>query len=276
MTPGRSSAGDPIVVTYSQLADEYDDPMNLESCWGRATEKALARIALRDGYRTVVDLGCGTGRALVELAGKAGRDVRFIGLEPAAEMRARATERTRACENVEVWDGRFEAVPLAPGSVDYLYSIMAFHWTTDVDRSVDELARVLGTGGEMDLVFIGRWNGREFIEKTTPIFLRYLGPAGLLESAGLRKQLTRDAAFESFSRHWSPAELTVEESFDTYYDTLDGHWGWWVRIEGQFLKMPPDRRRACDEAVREALSDLETDRGIPYTIHALHVRVRRG
>jgi hypothetical protein len=27
----------------------------------------------------------------------------------------------------------------------------------------------------MDLFFIGRSNGREFIEQTTPIFLKYLG-----------------------------------------------------------------------------------------------------
>ncbi|MGA8100777.1 MAG: hypothetical protein WB869_01410, partial [Candidatus Acidiferrales bacterium] len=61
----------------------------------------------------------------------------------------------------------------------------------------------------------------------------------------------------------------------TYYDTLEGHWGWWVRIEGHFLQMPPDTKEACDQEVKAALESLAGERGIPYTIHQLHVKVRR-
>jgi hypothetical protein len=48
-----------------------------------------------------------------------------------------------------------------------------------------------------------------------------------LESAKLRKQLTREA---------------MEESYDTYYDTPEGPWGWWVRIEGHFVQMAVDKK----------------------------------
>jgi hypothetical protein len=73
---------------------------------------------------------------------------------------------------------------------------------------------------------------------------------------------------------FDPARLAVEESSETYYDTLEGHWGWWVRIEGHFVDIPPERKQQCDREVRVALSHLERAEGIPYTIHQLRVRVR--
>jgi hypothetical protein len=102
-----------------------------------------------------------------------------------------------------------------------------------------------------------------------------MGPALLLESARLRKQLTREAAQALFARYFSPSRIVVDESYQTYRDTLAGHWAWWVRIEGQFLQIPPDRRHACDEEVRSALARLAGEQGIPYTIHQLHVRLGR-
>jgi hypothetical protein len=48
-----------------------------------------------------------------------------------------------------------------------------------------------------------------------------------------------------------------------------------VRIEGHFVKIPPEKKAACDREVREALQRLAEPQGIPYTIHQLHVEVRR-
>jgi hypothetical protein len=52
----------PIVETYSRLAREYDEDANFHSCWGRASERALSVIRLRDDYKVIVDMGCGPGR----------------------------------------------------------------------------------------------------------------------------------------------------------------------------------------------------------------------
>jgi ubiquinone/menaquinone biosynthesis C-methylase UbiE len=268
-------ANSTIVETYSRLAEQYDDELNLHSCWGRAADRALRSLQVPEGCRVVLDVGCGTGRSLLELAADSSSAVEFVGIDPAENMRKRAAERSRGRGNVRILNGSFESIPLDSASVDYLYSIFAFHWTTDLNRSVEELRRVLKPDGEMHLFFIGRNNGREFIEKTTPIFLNYLGPAGLLESAKLRKQLTREAALGLFARSFDPARLSIEESYHTYYDTLEGHWGWWVRIEGHFVKMAVDKKRSCDQEVKSALQSLMGDQGIPYTIHQLHVKLRR-
>jgi ubiquinone/menaquinone biosynthesis C-methylase UbiE len=265
----------PIVETYSRLAWQYDDDLNLRSCWGLAAEKALASIVVKDNYQVVLDVGCGTGRALLHLARGSRPGTQFIGIDPAKNMRRRAVRLTRHVPGIHILDGSFEQIPLASSSVDYLYSIFAFHWTTDVDASVKEMSRVLKPTGEMDLFFIGRHNGREFIRATSPIFLRYMGPALLLEAARLRKQLEKEAAVQLFRKMSTQAQLSVEESYETYYDTLEGHWAWWVRIEGQFLQMPADKRNDCNREVKDALQHLATEEGIPYTIHQLHVQLRR-
>lgn len=271
---GRQSIISPIVETYSRLALKYDDEANLRSCWGQATEKLLTSLVIKDHHQIVLDVGSGTGRALLRLASNSPARVQFIGIDPAENMRRLAIQRTKNRPNIRILDGSFEKIPMESGSVDYLYSIFAFHWTTDLDAAVKEISRVLKPTGEMDLFFIGRNNGREFIQKTTPIFLMYMGPALLLESAKMRKQLTRDAVFQLFAKAFDSAQLSVEEFHDTYYDTLEGHWGWWVRIEGHFMQIPPERKESCDREVKDAIRGLAEEKGIPYTIHQIQVKLR--
>jgi ubiquinone/menaquinone biosynthesis C-methylase UbiE len=268
-----TTTSNPIVETYSRLAQEYDHELNLRSCWGKAADKALASLVIKDYYQVVLDIGCGTGRALARLASTERSGIRWIGIEPAENMRRISTVRIRGLSTVRILDGCFEAIPLPSESVDYAFSIFAFHWTTDLEASVKELRRVLKATGEMDLFFIGRNNGREFIQATSPIFLKYMGPELLLESARMRKQLTKEAAWRLFTQSFSSNRLAIEESYDTYYDTLDGHWAWWVRIEGHFMKIPPQLKAVCDQEAKTAISRLGRGQDIPYTLHQLHVRL---
>lgn len=263
-----------IVETYSDLAEKYDEEANQRSCWGLAAEKALGSLRLKEDYRLVLDVGCGTGQALARLASQGRPGVQFIGIDPAENMRRRAIQHCGELGAIKILDGSFENIPLPAASVDYLYSILAFHWVVDLAAALREISRVLKPSAEMDLFFIGRHNGREFIRVTSPIFLKYMGPALFLESTRMRKQLTKDAAFELFSQAIASPHLTVEESQHTYYDTLEGHWGWWVRIEGHFIQISPEKRDQCNREVKRALATLAEQKGIPYTIHQLHVRLR--
>jgi ubiquinone/menaquinone biosynthesis C-methylase UbiE len=269
-----TASANPIVETYSRLAHEYDDDLNIKSCWGQASQKAIASIGFRESDKLILDVGCGTGRAVASLAATARPDVTFIAVDPADTMCEIARERTHSDERIRVLHGAFENIPLESHSVDNLYSILAFHWVTDLQASIAEISRVLKPGGAMDLFFIGRNNGREFIQKTSPIFLKYMGPARFLDSARLRKQLTRESALQLFSQKCDPTRLRVEESYDTYFDTLEGHWAWWVRIEGHFVKIPADEKAECDLEVKHALESLHGPKGIPYTIHQLRVSLR--
>jgi ubiquinone/menaquinone biosynthesis C-methylase UbiE len=270
-----TTAANPVVTGYSDLASAYDAPANLRSCWGTSTDEIVGGLELRASYRTIADIGCGTGQALEALAERAPNDAELVGVEPAAQMRDRAEVHTRRFPNVRILEGSFESIPLDSASVDYLYSIYAFHWTTDPARGADEVARVLASKGEMDIFFVGPNNGHEFNRVTTPLMRKYMGRAYMAAAAKMQRQISREQALDLFRRVVGQEGLTVEESQRTYYDTLDGHWGWRVRIEGHFSRIPADKRRAFDAEVRDALQGLATERGIPYTIHELRVRLRR-
>jgi ubiquinone/menaquinone biosynthesis C-methylase UbiE len=167
-----SVTANPIVETYSRLAREYDEDANFLSCWGRASERALSSIHLRDDYKLVVDMGCGTGRAVHALAAGAPAGAQFIAIDPAENMCHIAAQKTSG-QAVQVLQGSFEKIPLETASVDYLYSILAFHWVTNLDAAVAEVARVLKPDAEMDLFFIGRDNGREFPEDQRDLLETY-------------------------------------------------------------------------------------------------------
>jgi ubiquinone/menaquinone biosynthesis C-methylase UbiE len=270
-----TTTANPVVSGYSDLAAAYDSPANLRSCWGLSTDEIVSGLELKPTYRTVADIGCGTGQALVALAERAPASAELIGVEPAAQMRERAAHHTDRFPNVSILEGAFESIPIDSASVDYLYSIYAFHWTTDPVRGADEIGRVLAPKGELDLFFVGPNNGHEFNRVTTPLMRKYMGRAYMAMAAKMQRQISREKALEMFREVLGHEGLTVEESHRTYYDTLEGHWGWRVRIEGHFSRIPADKRAAFDAELREAIQALATERGIPYTIHQLRVRLRR-
>jgi ubiquinone/menaquinone biosynthesis C-methylase UbiE len=262
-----------VFATYSQMADRYDDEGNVKSCWWFHTDQNVRSITLKERYRTVADLGCGTGAQLFQLAQQAPRTVQFFGVEPADNMRKRAVELNKVLPNVRVLEGAYERIPLDDASIDYMYSINSFHWAADPAKGLSEVKRVLRPNGEMDHFFIGRDIGREFIRATTPIFMKYMGPKALLDAAKMRTQFTREGAAEYFRERFGD-RVQVDEVYETYYDTVEGHLGWWVRIEPQLLAIPEAKKAACDRDIRAALAGLDQGKGVPYTMHQIHVRLR--
>jgi ubiquinone/menaquinone biosynthesis C-methylase UbiE len=264
-----------IIETYSKLASDYESQNNLESCWGKATKHAVSLLPSREGNEVVVEVGCGPGIQLASMVQAGDKNLQFIGVEPAENLKNNASERVKQFSNAKVLNGKFEELPLESNSVDYLYSLIAFHWVTDVEKAVAELDRVLKKDGEMDIIFSGRNTGKEFIGKTTPIYFKHLSPRQIMDAALSRQRLTIENCEDAFTPLFGSRNLTVSESYHTFYDTLEGHWSWWCRIEGQFSSVPRETKAECDRAIKEAIATLETENGIPYTIHLLHVKVRR-
>ncbi len=263
----------PVPLTYSHFADAYDDLGNVRSCWTVHANTIRATLKLKDTYRTIVEVGCGTGTALAQLASQSPSPAKFVGIEPAPRMRQRAITLTSHLPNVTILDGAFEQLPLERSSADYMFSIDAFHWVTNLSEAMNEMARVLKPSGEMDHFFNGSHVGWEFIRATTPVYVKYMGLRKLVEAAKLRRQFTREEARVLFSAAFGPERVEVEEVHKTYFDTIEGHLGWWVRVAPQLVAIPAEQRDECDREVRTALAALGTREGIPYTIHQLHVRV---
>jgi len=119
----------------------------------------------------VADIGCGTGLSTLPFRAVAAS---LIGVEPDAEMRARAVESLSAIDATVV-AGSAEATGLADSSVDLLVAASCFEWF-DLSRAAREFRRVLNATGHVLLM----WNHRAVVDPVSEdwdrLWLRHMGP----------------------------------------------------------------------------------------------------
>jgi SAM-dependent methyltransferase len=110
----------------------------------------VALLELKPG-ETVLDLGSGAGIDAFLAAREVGPSGRVIGVDMTPQMlaRARRSAATTGHTNVEVREGRLEALPVEDGSVDAVTSNCVINLVPDKAAVFREVARVLKPGGRM-------------------------------------------------------------------------------------------------------------------------------
>ncbi|ADJ16100.1 class I SAM-dependent methyltransferase [Halalkalicoccus jeotgali] len=142
----------------------------------------------------VLDLGCGTGATFPYLCD---RDLDLHAVEPDPHMRKRARRRaTDVGCSVEIHTGTAESVPYPDGSFDAVVVSLVLCSVSDVEESVEEIARVLAPGGECRFLEHVRADGRQarIQEALTPCWRRVAGgchldretPAAFVSNPDLR------------------------------------------------------------------------------------------
>jgi len=103
--------------------------------------------------KLVLDVGCGMGR-FADIATRWGARVVGIDLSVAAEVAARnLAEREFAALQADVF-----ALPFAPESFDYIYSIGVLHHTPDCEQAVKSLPPYLKPGGTLAVWLYSAYN----------------------------------------------------------------------------------------------------------------------
>lgn len=108
----------------------------------------LCRMAMVEYPDLVVDLGCGTGLSTRIWAG---RSCQVVGIEPNADMRARAEvelaqEGTAGGTVIRYQDGLSSATGLPDGCADVVTCSQSLHWM-EPNSTFAEVARILRPGG---------------------------------------------------------------------------------------------------------------------------------
>jgi SAM-dependent methyltransferase len=171
----------------------------------------------------VLDVGCGTGFPLMELAQRLGSSSFVVGVDPwsTALRRAAQKQRTYRVSNAAAVAGDGAHLPLASASVDLVVSNLGINNLADPEAVMAECARVAKSGAVLGLTtnLRGHWETfYQAFERT----LRDLGRESLL--APLRTHVDRRVTIEStralLERHRFVVKRVVEDGFKTRF--LDG------------------------------------------------------
>lgn len=138
---------------------------NAKGLLGRAIAWIMARETWAENVRAidaldiqpedrVLDIGCGHGRALAELARRAPKG-RVAGADPSALMAEIAVQRNRRlvrARHVEVSVAGVENLPYADASFDKALCVHVVYFWNDMGAAFREIARVLRPGGHAAFV----------------------------------------------------------------------------------------------------------------------------
>lgn len=131
-----------LVATFNKEAPTYDDRHGA-GC-AVAHEIALAAVTARGVTpRHVVDVGCGTGVLLADVA-RRWPHARRTGVDPAAAMIGIARDRLGG---VDLRIANAERLELPDHSADLVLSTTSFNHWSDHPAALREIARVLVPGG---------------------------------------------------------------------------------------------------------------------------------
>lgn len=199
--PNRTIAG-----TYDRLSAFYDRVVTpLEA---PTRDRAIDRLSPAAG-ESVLEVGCGTGRALVAIARRVGASGRVVGLDAAAGMSRRSRRRVRRaglddCTAVVLGDAR--ELPVASGTMDAVYSAetLELFSRAEVRSVLAEVRRVLRADGRLCVASMNRTGHEgsafvrayEWIYRTVPGYSRLgcrpIDVAAVLEDGGFEVETVEE------------------------------------------------------------------------------------
>jgi len=210
---------------WDRMADVYEK--EIDARFGPVIEHVLRLADLRPG-ETVLDLGAGTGAVAICAATQVGVGGRIKAVDISPEMLSKAEVRLRSLRitNVDLAEGRAEAIPANDASVDAIIASLSLMYVIDRATAAKELARVLRPGGrfvaavwagpaEADIVKFQQTAGS--FAPTPPV--QGVGPGALADPSEFLSQL-RAAGLEA---KCEKVTTTFEfANFDAAWDALAG------------------------------------------------------
>ncbi|HTE51591.1 MAG TPA: ubiquinone/menaquinone biosynthesis methyltransferase [Kofleriaceae bacterium] len=161
----RTDGGAPAVrpgsgAMFDRIARRYDLlnrvlSLGLDQRWRRST---VAALRLEPGHRAL-DLATGTGDLALAMLRRC-PEATVVGLDPSAEMLARAREKLGGERGRRLGVGVAEALPFADGSFDALAIAFGLRNVPDRERALREMARVTRPGGVVAILELGEPRGR--------------------------------------------------------------------------------------------------------------------
>ena len=257
-----------IAESFGRAAASYDAVADLQRQVG---ESLLAMVPDIPRPSAVADLGCGTGYFTPRLARRfAGATCTGIDLSPGMLSYAASHTGFEGSEGsvVEWLCGDAEALPVADGYFDLVYSNFTFQWCQDLDCLMAEQWRVLKPGGWLAFTTVGPESLKELRGAWQAVdayvhvnqFSDLAAVRRALDSAGLVVEQWREA---SVVRHYDRLNGLTRELKDLGAHNLNS---------GRNSALTGRQRVAALKAAYESYRQPE---GLPATWQMLYVVARK-
>ena len=169
--PHTPSSHEQTRALYDRLAHWYDRIAGAAEY--ASIEAGLTRLALRAGERAL-DVGCGTGSALLRIASQVGERGLACGVDISPRMCAIARRKASASPErawVHIQEGDATALPYADGTFDAVFMSFTLEVfdTSEIPRVLAECRRVLRPGGRICIVSL---SARTPYTQMTRLYLR--------------------------------------------------------------------------------------------------------
>jgi len=166
---------------------------------------------------TALDLGCGTGFPLIELAFRLGPTSRIFGLDPWSEALEKVKRKLQFhhMNNVELVQAQAESIPLPDQSVDLIISNNGINNVSDLTKCLSECRRILKSEGQ----FLFSVNLEGTMKEFYNVFSDVLKDMGLHECVVAMKRHIRDKRrpLDELLRSVQTAGFTVISSVNDHF-----------------------------------------------------------
>jgi len=233
---------------------------------------AIERLGVAAGER-VLDVGCGCGQTLLQLADGVGPSGQVLGVDISPPMLARARERAAGRPTIALVLGDAQTYAFAPGAFDALYSRFGVMFFDDARAAFRNLRGAVRSGGRLSFVCWQDLAKNPWAARPLEAVMRLLpgsalpdllregrpGPFFMSDPARVRAILG-DAGWKDVSLE--PVEMPLHLAAAA---TLDEAVAYSLQIGPAARAMdgaPETLKPALEAALREALAPFASARGV--------------
>lgn len=242
----------------------------------RVVERLLELIRKEhDQFRTVLDIGCGTGRLLASV-NKDYPGLKLTGIDLAFQMLRQAADRLPA--DAQLVQGDAEQLPFADHYFDLVLSSSTFQWLASLEGSFRQIFRVLQPDGRFLISLFGAGTLYE-LQNSWRMALEQEGSQRDITQDGTHRFHTKEQVLQALqSAGFTDCKVWEEQEVAWYPDVA--HLLQAIKRIGAGTARPPAGGGLGWRKIIHGMADCYTEqygstRGVPATYSVIYAAGRR-
>jgi len=252
---------------FTRGSDAYDEAVRHNVA---GSDRLIMSMPDRE-YRTVLDVGCGTGWTSASMVRRFGVE-RLVGVDASEGMLQKFAAKIAAefpDVDVELRHEDVMAMDVPDGEFDAVLSAMALHWFPDKTAAIARMARALRPDGIMAILTAGRGGEVEWQQ----VLERVGAPAGWTGWFEENQRDVDEIAADMRAAGLEPLDVWMERR--RRHTDPDAFMARTRSVAAHLLGNPPGGYSELDQRIHRALHDAAGPDGFAYDYCKLYAVARR-